>query len=368
MPNRITTVTRTVDSATGLATVEKYLYTTYLKEAEYKTVLANSSYFSKYSLPKQSGNYVEFTKPDKFRLPENGAEGGDPASGAAWTVTKVSLPIENIKEWTGITQELEDLSWMDIATGAKEKMREALRRGMHTRAQDMFLVGRMKPGKRNSSGATVGDASYPYFRYAAEATVTLYGQSFTFNSARRYYTRGKDNFSQLVADDFHDMATYRMIATRMANSHIPKIKDGYVCVISEAVQRDLMSDSGFLKALEISRRSEPLFDNHIITYAGIHWVIDDEPCALQLGGNANRYVDGGDCHASFMFGQDCFGYLRLGGKNASAQGLQFKVQDISKTGSYTTIGYTVPFQCGITWQDGTACIIGPVREFKSNNG
>lgn len=359
MNNAITDINRTPDSASGLTVVEEWLHRKYLTEEEIRTPLANSSYGSRFNLPKMAGQYAKFTRRNKGRLPEKGSEGTDPESGLPLGYTQLRAPIEWIKEWSPLTMEASATSWLELAKDIREVMNEALRRQLHALVQDALYVGRYKPGKRNSSGATTGTTPYFHFRTTLEATVSMYGQSFTFLKGARSFVGGKSAFNQLDASDRHTMEDYIRAKTKLHNGHVPRINGGVVAVITEAIQEDLMRDDRyFATAIRDQEARKKLFSGHLVSYRGIHWVIQDDPFTLSLGGNVDVYTVGGNVHVAHVFGMDAFAYLRLGGENAGTP--VFKVQDISKTGSLTTTGYTLPFQALTLKTEWLANVVGPV--------
>ena len=365
MTNSITEVVGTAsDAAAGLTTVEEWLHRNYLEEEEIRTPLADSQYGSKYNIPRREGQSIKFTRRKKSRLPEKGREGADPDSGVPLGYEQVTAPMEWIKEWGDVTMEAKETSWLDLAKDLNEVMREALTRQLHALVQDCLWVGRYKPGRRNSSGLTTGVSPYFHFRAAIEATVSMYDSSFTFQQAPRVFTGGKSAFNQLNSGDIHSMDTYKSAKTRIFNGNAPRINGGVVAVISEGVKNDLSEDDRYFQAaIRNMKKSEAIFAGHIADYDGIHWVMADDTFTLALGGDKDVYVEDGEVHVSHMFAQDHFGYVRLGGANATNP--RFKVQDVSKTGSVTTVGYSIPFQVAILQRKWGCSIAGPVRESAS---
>jgi len=68
----------------------------------------------------------------------------------------------------------------------------------------------------------------------------------------------------------------------------------------------------------------------------------------------------GNAHVCQVFGQDAFGYLRIGGENAGRP--SFKGQDITTTGKVLTLGYMVPFQTCILNTAWCYTLVGAVRD------
>lgn len=355
------------DASSGLTAVRDYLVEKYLREEEYKTIMANSQYASKKNLPRRKGQYMTFTIRNRMRLPENGAELADPNSPASLSYSQLQVPIEFIKEYTDISLESRETSWLDLTNDINDEMKLALSRRLHYDCQHAFWTGRYKPGKRNSSGVTDGTSDYPHFFTEEESTVTLYGQSFTFKKAPKYFGGGVDSFGELNGDEYATMRQFTAIKNRIMNARAPKINGGLVAVISESVKHDLMLDKDFREVvLSFEQKGKPILDGQIATYDGIHWVVDDEPMTLELGGDgiARASEFGGNVHVCQMFGMDAFGYVRLGGQDAAKPTIS--VKDLSKTGSILSIGYTVPCQAMILRPEWCAAVALPVRNPEAN--
>jgi len=365
--NTLTSVVRTPSSATGYTLVEQYLEKKYLAERTFETPLVQSKYFSKINLPKMAGQYIKFTRRNKMRLPEVAKESTDPLSASILSYEQINAPIEFINDYVSISVIAQLTGWIDLAKDAKELTFEAIRRYLNRSVQAAFLMGRCKPGYRNSSGTTDG-STYPHFWTEAEATVTLYGQSFTFQTAPSYFGGGKAAFSDLQADDFVTMQLFRNARVRMKNAGARPFGDGkFAVVLSDSMKSDLERDDEYFQmAIRNAKGQDSLFKGELCDYAGIHWIAEDEPWTLARGGSAVTLVSGGDTHVAQMFGEDSFGSMSLGGANAAKP--TFKVQDTSKTGNVMTIGYLVPSQQLVLQPNWAANIIAPVREPGSNNG
>lgn len=354
------------DSASGLTLVEQYLEKKYLAERDFNTPMVQSSYFSRLSLPKKSGQFVKYTRRRKARLPEVATEATDPLSMAPMGYDQILVPIEFINDATSISTLVMDTSWLDLAKDVKELLWEALRRYHNRAAQAAMVGGRYKPGKRNSSGVTVGDATYPHFFTEQEKTVTLYGTSFTFEEAPRLFGGGVAAFADLDASTYHTMNDYRRAKTRLRNAGARPFADGkYVAVISESIKADLERDDKYFQAairnMEVSKQ---LFKGELADYAGMHWVMDDEPWVLKLGDGGYKLDTTGTVHVAHVFGMDSFGALSLGGESIVKP--KFKVQDISVTGNKTTIGYVVPSQAVVLNRAWAVNVIGTVSEPEAN--
>lgn len=361
MSNNLDTV---LDDAGGRALVEKYLRAEFLERADYDTVLANADFGTQFNIPEKSGQYVEATRKGFFRMPQNvpnATPESDPASGATMAAAKVKLPMEFIHEFAGVGTIAQMTNWIDLENWAKEDMPIALIRRRHQLVQNAIKFGRMTPGV----WAANGTASTP-FDASVEATPTIYGITWDFKKGVEYFVNKKTAHAALNEQDRHKIEDYKRIVTRMANTGVRKIKGKYVAVISEAIQMDLMKDDQMFAASIHAFNGKGIREGQISDYAGIHWIVDDEPMTLEYGAaNKAKRATYGPIHVAQIFGANSFAYLSLGkGKNAAVP--KFKVQDITKTGGEKTIGYTVPNQVGVI--DATACatLSGPVTEYATN--
>lgn len=355
----------TITSPDAVGKVERYLEKSLLAEREFNTPLAQAPFSSKMNLPKMAGQYIKFTRRTKMRLPEVASETADPLSGASIQYEQINVPVEFINDYISISTMAQMTSWLDLAKDGKELSIEALRRYQNRAIQAAILLGRAQPGKRNSSGVTTGVSPYFNFWAASETTVTLYGQSFTFLACPRYYAARRTAWGQVTANDRVKMSDFRRVRTLLENAGAPKINGKYAATISYAVQMDLEADDEyFQQAIRNAQGQSGLMKGQIADYAGIHWILEDEPWTLALGGSADAFVSGGAVHVSHVFGQDAYGYMRLGGENSAKP--KFKVQDVSKVGNTTTIGYMVPFQAAVLNRTWAASLISPVSEPAAN--
>jgi hypothetical protein len=163
------------------------------------------------------------------------------------------------------------------------------------------------------------------------------------------------------------MSDFIAIATRMKNSGAPLFGRFVKAVVSDAIAQDLMNDDKFFAAEIRSALSagKNLQEGTLVPYRGIMWQIDDEPFCENWGAPLVRARTAAPIHTAFIYAQSAFAYLKLGSKSAAKP--KFKVQDISKTGKETTIGYTVPFQTAVVRGDWSATLTGPVSDWQTND-
>lgn len=363
-----------LDQSSGQHLVEEYLDKEFLARRDWDTPLVNVKYAQSRPLEMHAGQYTKYTRKNRTRRPETmaspGGAGSDPASGATLTVDKVLVPIEYIHEYMEIATVAQQTSWIDLEMWSKEEMPYALKRRMNELVQNAFLVGRMTPGLWSST-STVETTD---FDASAEATVTLYGISFTFTAAPKYYANGKSDFALLDENDTISWADVRKIVTklRMAGARPISIggMSGIMCVLSHAQCNDLLADNdggkldAVLKSGNFGKGVDGIVGNYMFSYAGAHFVVDDNPFTENAGSEGVR-ANYGEIHSALFFGQEAFGYLPMGGQSGMKP--KFKVQDITKTGYSKSIGYLIPWQVAIINADWCAVLKSVVSESKPNN-
>ena len=371
--NALTTVHGTpADASSGYTLIEEYLVKKYLAEREFNTPMNNSKYHTRLSLPKRAGQFIKLTRRLKLRSPEVATELAEPESRASLGYEQILVPIEFHEDAIGIGTIAAATSWIDLAKDAKELTFEAIARYSNRYIQATFVKGRFKPGHRNTSGATTGTTPYFHFWTTAEATVTLYGNSFTFVPAPNYWGGDATNINDLAATDYATMDDFRKMRTRLRNAGARTIGGKFIAVISESTQADLERDDEYYAAAirSFAAGTKGLVDGQLADYAGFIWVIEDEPWIVEggtaIGGTGNGFAldTTGTVHYSHIFGQDAFGRMTLGGFSSSKP--KFKVQDITTTGKLTTMGYLIAFQSVILNATWCCNLIAPVRDSGAN--
>jgi hypothetical protein len=351
-----------LDGDGNRALVEKYLEKKFLERRNYDTVLANSEYAQRFSIPEGGGDYVEASRKGTFRRPQNVANASltsDPASGASMAMTKIKLPLEWIQEFIPISTLTQSVTWVDLEDWANEDLPLALMRRRHELVQNAFKVGRYTPGvwAANGTASTAFDTT-------PEATVTIAGVSFTFKTATANFVAGKKTFTELASDDRFTMDDFIKAHARLALAGTPKVNGKYVASISDSIKQDVMKDDRYFRAAVEAFSGKGLAENVLADYMGWHWVMDDEPFTETWGAPLVRATNG-EVHTACVFGKSGFAYLKLGASNPGAKP-RFKVQDITKTGVEKTIGYVIPNQVGILDETWTMTLTGPVSVAKPN--
>lgn len=359
------TLATVLNDAAGRALVERFLDKRFLERRDWEGVLANSKYLSDRGIPNEEGQYIKFTRIGRFRRPSNvdlTAETSDPLSGATMATEQLNVPIEFIHEFISIGTIAMMTSWIDLEAWADEDLPMALKRRMHELTQNAFIVGRFQPGQYDASG----NASTA-FDTTVEKTVSLYGLSFTFQEAPKLYANSRANFNALAPSDRITWTDLQKAHTRLSLAGAPKVNGYYMAFISESVKNDLIAQDPFfqLAIRNWDAGKNALVDNQITTYAGWHFVIDDQPFTENFNAEAVRAA-WGPVHSCILMGKNAGAFINLGNKRANFRP-KFKVQDISKTGKEKTIGYTIPFQAAVLNPNWCIVLKGPVSEFTPNN-
>jgi len=330
------------------ALVEEYLSTDLLERKDWDGVLANSNLGAQRGIPMHKGQYVKWTKKGHLRRPQNlnignSEEATDPAGGAKFDTDILQYPIEAFQDFIEISTMARHTSWIDLKSWAREDLMLSLKRRMHELSQNAFVAGRFQPFLYAADGTKDIAADS-----VVEATaVSLWGVSFNFQDAPKYYAGGVETFNDL--DTAQTKATWADMArchTKLANAKARKIvlsgRAGYAAVMSEAMHDDLLEDAKYRDhAIRNDKIGDSLVMNHVSYYRGWHIIIDDQPFTEESGAELAR-ADYGPIHSAFLFGKDSWGYVPLQGQSSLRPKL--KIQDVSKTGVSMTIGYTVPWQ------------------------
>ena len=359
MSNDLNTI---LDQDGGKAAIEKYLYEVFLEREVWETPLANTKYAKKFRIPMMRGQYVEFTRKNTIRTPQKLSETNptsDPASGAGLGVQKQKLPIEFLQEYVGVGQTAQLTTWWDLEEWAKDELQEALLLRQHQLMQNAFLVGRMLPGVWAADGTAATG-----FDAAVQATaVSMFGTTFTFDAAPKFYAGGKEAFNSLEPGDRATFTDLGRIKSKLALAGAKKIDGLFPCWLSTSMADDLAKDDKYFAAMVNAFKGEGLKAGMLTDYKGYRFILDDKAFTEEFGAENVRAANG-QVHAAIIAGKNSFAYLDLGDKRAPKP--KFKVQDISKTGVEKTIGYLVPGQQGIIKKEWCAVYKAPVSEWTPN--
>jgi len=348
--------------------VEEYLEKRFLERREWKTALINKSFGIVRPIDKHNGQWAKFTRKGRFRRPQTmpspSGAGSDPASGASMETEQPKVPVEFLHEFIDITTVAQATSWVDLDEWAREDLPVASERRLHELVQNAMLVGRMTPGKYAADGTLTTD-----FDASAEATVTLYQESFTFDPAPKYYANGKETFADMDANDKPTWFDMRNHWTRLSLSGAKLVDGNYICVCSSSFWNDLLQDDdgGLLTAAiagGMKSAIKGLETMKTFEYAGWKIIIDDQPFTEDPGAEGVR-ANWGKVHSALCFGKASYVWVPLGDMRQMRP--KFKVQDITKTGYSHSIGYMLPYGIAVINPDWCLVYKAYVSEPKPNN-
>lgn len=355
----------------GKALVEEYLNKRLLERRDWETILTNKKWGRVDPLRTYDGQWSKFTRKGRARRPQTmpspSGTGSDPNSGAHINTAQVKLPIEFLQEYIDISKVAKMTSWINLDEWARDDLPFALKRRLHEFVQNRFVVGRFTPGVWDTTHNIASTA----FDQSAEATVTLYDESFTFLSAAKYYVNDVGNFDLMDGSERANWADMRRIGVRLGLAGARKIGGTWICVCSEAFWTDLLmdDDSGRLTAAiagGLQTAIKGLEEHTTFRYAGFTFVIDDAPYTEDIG-NENKRANFGPIHSALCFGAKTYTWMPMTGKDGgSMKDPPLKITDNTKTGYGYSLGYLLPYQTGII-NDTWGCVYkAPVSEQKPN--
>jgi len=312
---------------TMVGAIQKYLRAKLLEEKDFKTPLANSDYGVAGSIPQKNGQYIEYRIFNDIGLPSFVNEGQEPAAGQSITSNVYQQPIKEIADWMEITALLKATDRVNVTDKCYNAMKRALLRRMARCTQEAFLM------------------SYKD---------NIYGLNFDNHAFPTIFANSRATYNDLLATDYITMTDLVRARMRLENSRVPNFDGYYICVIDPALRMQLEEDPTFF---DVVKRHEAmvkkiLIPGHIMDWKGIRFIEQTDPYRTAVG-VANEFHARGSSPTmgatevittAHMFGNEAFGYLGLDGMQAS--GIKFKSQDISITGTSTTLGYRVSYNVG----------------------
>lgn len=372
MPTDNTNVINILNQDLGKAMIERYLDKVLLERPIRDGVLCNKAYSTQRGIPQMGGEFIKLTQKKGVRRPSTmlspGGGGSDPLSGAKLGTNQMLVPMEWIHEFLEIATVSQKMSWLDLKTWAKEDLPDALKLRCHELAQNALLVGHMAPGQYAADGS-----ESVAFDQAAEATVSIYDTAFTFKSAPTVYAGGTADFDSFAGTERTSLSELHAIATRLGMSGAKKINGKYVCVLSRSMMDDLLFDPNLNVVIRdsITGGSKPMIKGLEDQWLGSHGqlaFVRDDWCFTETSGigNENKRAEWGDVHSAFILGAGALGTLALGGEDAT-QNPKFKIQDVTKVGHSTSMGYLVPHQVATINPNFAAVYKSPVSTSLPNN-
>ena len=311
---------------------------TELESKEFQTPLIRDGIGFKAGLAKNSGTFVQFRTFDPLPLstkadsdsPVTYAEDEEPAAPMELKDDVFQASLRDIVGYLATTPRLLEQDPVDVLKTIKTELVVWARRMMHVVANDRLVVP--------FDGAVTNLKNE--FVKAPQPLKTL-------------YAGGVAGFGSMRRDNYITLADILRAAAVLRNENVPMIDDRPVCVIdSPGIQQLALGDSKFLDAIKRAEdQTQRLFGHGSTTdYAGVHFVCQSDPYRCQLpdaGGALRVRKNVGDVRVCHMLGRNCFGTLDLGEPGSAQRKLlnrQFKVQDITVTGTKITIALRFPFQ------------------------
>lgn len=326
----------THEIGTVSGSIQKYVTAKYMKQPErdFRTPLANSSLLDEATLPKHAGQSVEFRKFGKLEPRTNGttdspltySETEEPASGQTLTAEVFQVPLACISDWTEVGNLADATDPTGLVDVAYEKFIEQVRRWVHRLVNDRFV-----------------NAITDNLREDGSTLTTTLPSPFT-----TIYAGNVETFADLTAAHRFTWADIERAVSAMRNTGAPSVYgDLYALVCDWAVFHQLRNDPDFNDVVkrhyDLAKKTEQQMV--AIDYRGVRCIVQDDPYRCHLSGAGGALAtrkNAGAVHVAHVLGKHAAGFLNLGGKRRLSP--NFKVQDISKTGTGPSIGYRIPFQ------------------------
>ena len=349
--------------------VEKYMRKQLLDRPKREGILAKSAYGMSLGIPTRSGQYMRLSQTKGLRRPEKmlspGGAGSDPLSPAKTGINDIDVPLEWTHEFVEIAAVTQETSWLDFKNILTGGMTDSLQLRKHEEIQNALFVGRFQPGQYAADGSVA-----TAFDTVVEKTVTLYGNSFTFKEAPKYYAGGADTHTIMTeAGTKANFADLFAIATRLKLSGTPTINGNYVCVLSRSMMDDMLTDPNLDQRIHAAliasstKARKGFEDGWMAEYGKVMFIEDDTPYSEDVGAE-NVRADWGAVHGAMIFGAGAWGTLKLGSQSGMPTP---KIQDVTKTGHSVSMGYLVPGQAAVINPNWCACYKAMVSSALPNN-
>lgn len=328
----------TISTVSG--TIQKYFERSWmdLPQEDFRTPLANSQLLERAVIPRNKGQYAEFRTFDHLTIETNGTddspktygENAEPSSPLVLSASVVQVAFEMLADYLEIGNVADATDSTGLVKKGKEEMMLVVRRKIHRLTNDRCV----KTITANVLNASLSPSPLP--------------QPF-----KTLFASGAADYGELTSDSVHTMADYKRARSALRNSRAPGIFGSlYAAIIDEAIKDQLLDDPNFRDA---AKRHEDMTQKAfgmgtMMDYEGMRWIIQDDAyrCALPAASGAlTTRSDSGLVHVGHVLGKSAMGYVDFAGSNSLQRRTlrpQFKVQDISSTGTGPTIGWRMPYQ------------------------
>lgn len=291
--------------------IQEYYERMALKERVFDNGLLK--YAKRGRVPKNNSKVAHYHKWSKFALAGDVAENADPATGIAADASEVIAAMTEFASYIDIPNFGDAVRIDSLIKESYPKFIEQAERSANRR-----LIRSIGEGDAADTNASSSYSAFPVL-YAGGADAT-----FATMTAARTPITNKD--------------IQRAVA-RLEQQGAPKINGQYICLLNPWSKADLfINDADFRDFFKLN--NDALVKGELRMWAGALIGYQDEPYRESLA-TENTYDGTGPVVSSYVFGRDAFGITQLFGKEGVKP--KFKVQDITKTGAVTSIGYRIPF-------------------------
>jgi N4-gp56 family major capsid protein len=347
-------------TTTLTGTIQKYFEKAWMDQPQedFRSPLANDKHLDTATIPTNNGQYCEMRKFAHLTpttqaavlltsgddSPITYAENSEPASGLTSSTTVIQVPFELIRGYVDLGNVQTATDPIDLMRKFKDEMILYVRRMSHQITNGHFVKGIGISGTAGFMSASIPPAS-----------------TYLPSGFKCMYAGGLAGFASMTADSVFTMADFKRATSAFGNANVPAYKDGYFAAfIDSAIRDQLLEDPEFKDAV---KRHQDLWqktavDGQIAVIHGCRFILQDDPYRCNLPGiggallySGSALVTGrrntGAVHVAHVLAPHAAAYVDFGGKGSIQRRTlspTFKVQDISLTGTNTTVGFTVSFQ------------------------
>ncbi len=266
-------------------------------------------------IPKGQSDIIHWNRWSKFSLAQTVTDGTDLSTPQTPAITEIKGKLALYGDYVSISPYGDEIRIISAIDESYDKMIEQM--GRTANRQLMTVL-------------TAGDSTT--------------GNSFT--AATKMYAGGANSFADLTVGGANKLTSkdiQRAVMRLRKNGARPPI----TCILNAWSYEDLMVHDQEFRDLIKNQDLAILKDNELVQWAGAKIGWQDDPWrenVASIGGAEGTYAASGAVVVCWLFGQEAFGSVQLMGRSGLKP--QFKVQDISKIGVETTIGYFFPYKGG----------------------
>jgi len=334
-----------VDLGDVNGTIQKYFNKKWMDmpQEAFSTPLANSNLLETATIPKNMGQSFEFRKFNYFSVETNGtddspmtySETDEPSDYLSLTAGVFQVPFTMLRDKIKIGNIADVTDPTGLIKQAYKQFRILLPRKLHQLTNDR-CVKSITDNLREDGSSLATTLPDPF---------------------KTIYAGSVENFENLEADSYVTMDDFRRAVSLLRNANVPGIFNNgelFAAIVSQSVMDQLtISDSAFAEI--VMRHRDLVLDvrqiGMIVDYAGCRFIRQSDPYRCKLdsqGGALTTRSNTGPVVVSHVLGRGAMGYVDLGDpKHRRRLAPRFKVQDITETGTGTTIGYSMAYQAAV---------------------